>query len=237
MNSPRTIWITGAGGGLGQAMVQHFLQMGDRVVAAYHSHNPFTSSETLWPLSLDVTDSTQVNSVCSEIVGRWGSVDVLINNAGCTSDELLARMTEEAWDRVLDTHLKGAFLCSRAIAPSMIHRRSGSIIQISSFAALHGHAGQSNYVAAKAGLIGLTQSLAREMAEYNVQVHAILPGVLRTGMTSGLSESQLNTLREANLLRRLNDCEEVARFIYFLTTLSNVSGQVFQLDSRLHPWT
>ncbi len=236
-SSTPVVWITGAAGGLGRALVDAFSAAGCRVMASYHSQNSFEETECLWATRLDVTQSDAVKRTRDALRDRWGRIDVLINNAGVTQNSLLAGMTEEAWDRILAVNLRGAFLCSREAASLMIGQRSGHIVNISSFAARKGHAGQANYTAAKAGLIGLTQSLAQELGSSSVCVNVVMPGVMPTPMTQPLTGQQRDALIHANALRRLNDPVEVARFVQFLTTMQNVSGQVFQLDSRLSRWT
>ncbi|HAM72304.1 MAG TPA: 3-oxoacyl-ACP reductase [Verrucomicrobiales bacterium] len=236
--SPPVAWITGAAGGLGQSLVEAFLEGGYRVAAAFHRTNPFAPSPNLHPHPLDVTDEAGVSRAAQELLERWGRIDLLINNAGITRDGLLASMPEEDWDRVMAVNLGGAAHCSRAVLPAMTRQGGGQILNISSFAARRGHAGQANYVASKAGLIGLTQSLARETGRQNIRVNAILPGVLPgTGMTRDLDPAQLERFAAGNALGRLNAPGEVARFVRFLATLENVSGQVFQLDSRVGRWT
>jgi 3-oxoacyl-[acyl-carrier protein] reductase len=167
----------------------------------------------------------------------FGRIDILINNAGLTLDAPLAQMTGEQWDRVLEVNLRGAFLCSKAAARQMIRQRDGHIINISSHGARRGPRGQANYAAAKAGLIGLTQSLAKELGSRNVRVNAIFPGVMLTNMTANLSPEALDEFAKANALGRINSVEEVAHFIAFLAFTQNISGQVFALDSRIAPWT
>lgn len=186
---------------------------------------------------MDVTSAVEVKSIASELRSRWGRIDVLINNAGIARDALVAQMTEESWDAVMKVNLSGAFLCSREAAAAMIRQRSGHIVNISSFAAKRGHAGQANYVATKAGLIGMTQSLAQELGSRDICVNAVMPGILPGAMIAALRDAQRAALIEANALKRINDPEEVARFVQFLTTLKNVSGQVFQLDSRIGSWS
>jgi 3-oxoacyl-[acyl-carrier protein] reductase len=229
-------WITGAGGGLGCELVRQFNDAGWRVAAAFHSSHAFEETPVLWPGQLDVTDAEAVTRLADIIVERWERIDLLINNAGVTGDLPVWQLSDDAWEKVLSVNLKGAFHCSRAAISPMLRQRGGQIINISSFAARHGHAGQSNYVAAKAGLIGLTQSLARELGKKNIRVNAVLPGVMRAGMTSRLSEEQMQTFASANLLGRLNDPMEVASFILFLAGTRNISGQIFQLDSRVSRW-
>ena len=138
---------------------------------------------------------------------------------------------------MLDVNLRGAFLCARAVARPMIRQRDGHIINLSSLAARRGPAGQSSYAAAKAGLVGLTQSLAKELGSRNVRVNAIFPGMMPTNMTAKMSAEQLAAFAHANALGRINSPDEVARFIVFLATTQNISGQVFALDSRIAPWT
>jgi 3-oxoacyl-[acyl-carrier protein] reductase len=146
-------------------------------------------------------------------------------------------MAETAWQRVLDVNLKGAFLCSQAVCRRMIKQRDGHIINISSSSGRAGQRGQANYAAAKAGLFGLTTSLAREVGSRNVRVNAVLPGVLPTKMTAKRSEAEMQEFAEANALGRINSLDEVARFVAFLAGTKNISGQLFQLDSRIAPWT
>lgn len=231
------VWITGAAGGLGRCLVDAFLAAGARVAASYHRTPIEREHPNLMTFPLDITVSGATAAALEAVVGRWGTVDVLVNNAGVTQDRLISQMSEAQWDQVLDTNLRGAFLCAQAVVPYFLKQGSGHIVNISSFAAKRGHAGQANYVASKAGLIGLTQSLAQELGDKNIQVNAVMPGVLPTKMTDHLSEEQLRSMAEANTLKRLNDAGEVARFVAFLTTLRNVSGQVFQLDSRISRWT
>ena len=235
--SPRVVLITGAAGGLGQGLVSEFSAQGWRVAAAFHRTTAQLETETIWPLALDVTNRAQIAAAVETILARWGRIDALINNAGVTADGLLLQMDEADFARVLDVNLKGAFLCAQAVIRPMMKQRDGHIINLSSFAAKNGHAGQCNYSAAKAGLIGLTESLAKEVGSRNVRVNAILPGVLPTPMTAQLDEKKLREFAAANALGRLNEVAEVARFIAFLATTRHISGQFFQLDSRIAPWT
>jgi 3-oxoacyl-[acyl-carrier protein] reductase len=166
-------------------------------------------------------------------------LDLLINNAGLFIDKPLVSMSAEDFTKVVDVCLKGAFLCSQAAVKLMSRQREGHLIHIGSFSALSGPAGQTNYAAAKAGLIALSQSLAREYGARNVRSNCVLPGFLDTKMTRELlaNESFRESLLAGHALGRLNTPEDAARFILFLDSLPNISGQVFQLDSRVRAWT
>ena len=229
--------VTGASGGLGGALCQQLAQDGWQVVAGARSGQVSVSHEHILPTPLDVTDSAQIAAVIEDTLQRLGRIDLLINNAGLTADAPCAQMSEEDWDRVLDVNLRGAFLCAKAVTRPMARQRDGHIINISSFGARSGPRGQGNYAAAKAGLIGLTHSLAKELGSRNVRVNVIFPGVLPTNMTAGMSAEQLAAFASANALGRINSLDEVVRFIAFLATTQNISGQVFPLDSRITPWT
>ena len=229
--------ISGAAGGLGQALAREFLEHGFRVVAGYHSHSLHQETETLWPIALDVTNADNVGAVAKQVLDRWQRIDVLVNNAGLANDNLLARIDDADWDAVLDVNLKGAFRCCQAVLRPMLKQRAGHIVNIASFSGRAGAAGQANYAAAKAGLMGLTQALAKEVGSRYICVNAVLPGVLATPMTATLAPEVMEAFSQANALGRINSVEEVARFVRFLTTMRNVSGQTFQLDSRIVPWT
>ena len=232
----QVVLITGAAGGLGQALVAEFARAGWCVAAGIHRQTIALESDDAMTVALDVTNPAQAAAATAAVLQRWGRLDALINNAGVTGDALLAQMDEAAWDRVLDVNLKGAFLCAQAAIRPMMKQRDGHIIDIASFVARAGRAGQTGYAAAKAGLIGLTQSLAKEVGSRNVRVNAILPGVLATPMTAKLNEEQLSLIAGENALGRINTVEEVARFAVFLAETQNISGQVFQLDSRIARW-
>ncbi|HTD65201.1 MAG TPA: SDR family NAD(P)-dependent oxidoreductase [Candidatus Limnocylindria bacterium] len=229
----RVVLITGAGGGLGRALLNEFASSDWHVIAGIRALAADTDSS----LALDVTQPEQIDRAVGSVTKRFGRIDALINNAGVTADALCSQLKDADWTRVLDVNLRGAFLCSKAVARSMMRQREGHIINISSFGARSGPAGQSNYAAAKAGLVGLTHSLAKELGSRNVRVNAIFPGVMSTNMTAHMSAERLEAFAQSNALGRINSVEEVARFIVFLATTQNISGQVFQLDSRIAPWT
>ncbi len=232
----RVVLITGADGGLGKALVRQFAEHGWRVAAASRKP-PDSEGKQVWRVPLDVTKRQQVESVIELITKRWQQVDVLINNAGAIADAPIWEIDDQKFEEILAVNLKGAFICSQMVLRPMLRRRDGHIVNISSFSGRAGARGQANYAAAKAGLFGLTASLAQEVGSRNVRVNAVLPGVLPTGMTSHLKPEQLEEFANANALKRINSVDEVARFIAFLVTTQNISGQLFQLDSRISPWT
>ncbi|MDF1752716.1 MAG: SDR family NAD(P)-dependent oxidoreductase [Verrucomicrobiales bacterium] len=215
MDSAKIV-ITGGRGDLASAFVSEFQGAGFTVFAPGRNE-------------LDVTDADAVKQFFSEI----GPIDLLINNAGLTRDTVHSRLTEEDWDVVIDTNLKGSFLCARAALRAFPRKTGGHIINIGSFSAKSPPIGQSNYAAAKAGLIGLTQSLAKEYGKRDIRVNAILPGFLETKMTAALSNNARERIRDRHVLQRFNTTEDAARFAAFLHTMKHVSGQVFQLDSRV----
>ena len=172
----RVVLITGAAGGLGRGLVSAFADAGWQVAAGCRQQ-PFESTRTqVWPLEMDVTRAKQVQAAVQSVEQQWGKIDLLIHNAGVAEDDLVARMSEEAWQRVLDVNLRGAFLCARAVLPGMVARKHGQILHVASFSGRVGRAGASNYCASKAGLIGLTTSLAQEHGRDNIRVNALLPG-------------------------------------------------------------
>ena len=221
MMESRTAVITGGEGDLAKVIGPMLVEEGWVVLAPSKS-------------KLDVTSAASVDAFFAGV----SSVDLLINNAGVVADGLVVQMTESDYDRVVDISLKGAFLCSQKVMWLMAKKRSGHIINVGSFAALYGTAGQANYAAAKAGLIGLTKSMASEYGSKNVRCNCVLPGFLQTKMTAALlsDPAKKEAITKMHLLRKLNTVEDAARFIVFLDTMKQVSGQVFQLDSRVSRW-
>lgn len=236
-SEPKVVLITGAAGGLGSALSAAFANAGWQVVVGWHTTPPEITDPLIWPIHLDVTEANRPAEVVSEVQARFRRLDVLINNAGMARDSLVAQMSEDEWEQVLAVNLKGAWRCAQAALGAMLPQQDGHILNIASFGGRVGRAGQANYAASKAGLLGLTQSLAREVGPHNIRVNAILPGFLRTKLVGDLSELQLSQHAASNTLGRLNDTREVARFAVFVAEMQNVSGQVFQLDSRIAPWT
>lgn len=214
--------ITGGAGGLAQVIAAELRDAGFTVLAPGHAE-------------LDVTSAESVRTFFAALP----TLDLLINNAGVFRDSSVLKMTEADFDHVVDVNLKGSFLTTQAAVKLMSRQRRGHIVNIGSYSALSGPAGQANYAAAKAGLIGLTQSTAKEYGPRNIRANCILPGFLETKMTRHLLEDEewKDNLLSAHALGRLNTPQDAARFIAFIHSMENISGQVFQLDSRIRRWS
>lgn len=216
--SPALAIITGGLGDLGQAIAEALRESGMEVLAPGRE-------------ALDVASPASVDGYFGQIARP---VSLLVNNAATTRDAFVSRMTEQDWQVVMDSNLSGAWRCARAVIPGMTEMRSGHILNIASFSGFSGPLGQANYAASKAGLAGLTQSLAKELGGLNIRVNALMPGFLETKMTASLPAEALEKARLAHVLGRFNTKEHAARFVAFLqNSLPHVSGQIFQLDSRL----
>jgi 3-oxoacyl-[acyl-carrier protein] reductase len=238
----RVVIITGASRGLGRAAALRFGAAGDRVIINYREQRDqaLATAEdvrarggeaVLFPA--DVRRSSEVDALVTDAVGRWGRIDVLVNSAGMARDGLAVRMSDRDWDDVLDTNLRGPFLCMRAVSRVMMQQRSGHIISLSSISGLQGREGQANYSASKAGLIGLSRAAAAELGPHSIQVNVVLPGYIGTDLGETVRDDVRRRILAENALGRTNEPAEVAEFIYRLTLMHNVSGQVFNLDSRL----
>ncbi|MEX0639227.1 MAG: 3-oxoacyl-ACP reductase FabG, partial [Balneolaceae bacterium] len=183
----------------------------------------------------DAVDLHPAEEVIDDLVKNWGSLDVLVNNAGITRDNLILRMSEEEWSSVIDTNLKSVFNYSKVAARPMMRSRSGSIINISSVVGLSGNAGQSNYAASKAGIIGFTKSYAKELAARNIRANAIAPGYIRTEMTDRLDESVLQSIEAETPLGRAGEPDEIAAVVSFLASdlASYITGEVIRVDGGM----
>jgi len=235
--------VTGAGRGIGRAIALKFAAEGADVVCisrtAENSEKVAAEVRALgrkaWAHAVDVADSASVNAAAAKILAECGRVDILVNNAGVTRDGLLMRMSDADWDTVLDTNLKGAFLVTKAFNRAMLKQRAGRIINISSVVGLIGNAGQCNYAASKAGLIGFTQSAAREFASRGVTVNAIAPGFIETDMTSELkAEMRAEALKQIPL-GCFGQAEDIANAALYLAAASGryVTGQVLTVDGGM----
>jgi len=234
--------VTGASRGLGREIAIRFGRAGERVIVNYitsRSDAEAVADEIgriggeAVPFQADVKVAAEVEAMIENTENRFGALDVLVNNAGITKDGLLVRMTELDWDAVMDTNLKGPFLCIRAVLEIMSKQQNGHVINVSSISGVQGREGQANYSASKAGLIGLTRACARELGRSNIKVNAVLPGYIATDMGETVSDGIYQRVLKENALNRVSDPEEVADFIYHLSLMNNVSGQVFNLDSRI----
>jgi len=190
---------------------------------------------TAEPFALDVADSAAVDAVVEKIAARFEKIDILVNNAGVTRDGLLMRMTSEAWDAVIDTNLKGAFNLTKPVGRLMVKQRSGRIINISSVIGLMGNAGQANYAASKAGLIGFSKSVAREFASRGITCNVVCPGFIETDMTKDLGDDLRKKLLERIPLQRLGQPEDVAGVAAFLCSpaASYITGQILTVDGGM----
>ena len=233
--------ITGGSRGIGREIVITFLKNGASVYFIDLIESEFIdeyralaeeNGATVTFNECNVANEEQVSNVVKEILDESGGIDILVNNAGITRDGLIFRMSEQNWNDVISVNLSSAFFMSKAVARAMIQRRSGSIINVSSIVGVHGNGGQCNYSASKAGLIGLTKSLAKEIAGRNVRVNAVAPGFIETAMTDKLNEKQRELLSAQIPMDRLGQPEEVAKVILFLASdlASYVTGQVILID-------
>jgi 3-oxoacyl-[acyl-carrier protein] reductase len=218
--APAHILISGGEGGLARALQNEFSR--DEAVV----HAPGRKA-------MDVRDEAGINAFFS----RLDRLDVLIANAGLTRDGPVTGLGADEFAEVMDTNLRGAFLCARAALKLMVKQRGGHIVFIGSRAARYGTRGQSAYAAAKAGMVGLAQSLAKEYGGRNIRCNVVLPGFLETKMTGALSAERREEVRTEHALGRFNTVENAARFVVFLARLDHISGQVFTLDSRIDRWT
>lgn len=231
------VLITGAAGTLGNTLVSTFVTAGWTVFAGVHQTPPPAACTGCIPIPLDVTDTHDWSRAAGVIGRQVPFLHALIHNAGLSEDSLLVSTSVEAWDRTLAVNLRPAALGTREFLPLLRSPQGSHLVLVSSLASRAGGTGQTAYSSSKAALIGLAQSLARELAPERIRVNTIFPGVLPGSMTGTLSLAARQRLIEANLLQTLNDPIEVARFIAFLVTTRNISGQVFHLDSRISSWT
>jgi len=244
MLSDKVAIVTGASRGIGRAIALALASQGAKVVASARNAEALAQlaeeikaqgGDALAVVG-DVALEDDANNLVKQAVEAYGQVDVFINNAGITRDGLLLRMKNDDWDAVLDTNLKGAFLCTRAVAKVMSKQRSGRIINISSVVGEMGNAGQANYCASKAGLLGLTKSVARELARRNVTVNAITPGFITTEMTEDMTEKAQEAMTEQIPLGRPGSAADVANAVIFLASDQSayITGQVLGVNGGMY---
>lgn len=237
--------ITGSSRGIGKAIALTMAQAGANIVINYYpgmeaeAQRVAEEVEAIGRKAMifgaDVTSSEQVEAMVEATIKKFGHIDILVNNAGITRDTLLLRMKEADWDAVLDTNLKGVFICTKAVARPMMKQRSGKIVNISSVIGLMGNAGQSNYGAAKAGILGFTKSIARELASRGINVNAIAPGFIQTEMTNVLPDEVKTKMAEQIPLSRLGDPEDIAKAAVFLASswAGYITGQTLAVDGGM----
>ncbi|MGM9986552.1 MAG: 3-oxoacyl-[acyl-carrier-protein] reductase [Bacillaceae bacterium] len=236
--------VTGASRGIGRATAIALAKNGAKVVVNY-AGNEKAANEVVDTIKgfggeaiaykANVANSEEVSALVKATIEQFGSIDILVNNAGITRDNLLMRMKEDEWDDVINTNLKGVFLCTKAVSRPMMRQRKGKIINISSVVGIMGNAGQANYVSAKAGVIGLTKSTARELAPRNIQVNGVAPGFIVTDMTHELSENIKEEMKKLIPLGKFGEAEDIAHAVIFLASdQSNyITGQVLQVDGGM----
>lgn len=242
--SGKTVLITGGSRGIGKSVALAYGAEGANVVVNYTS-NPQKAEEVVaeikafgveaMAISCDVSDDSAVERMIETIEKEFHTIDILVNNAGITRDGLLIRMKDSDWDQVMDINLKGTYLCTKHVGKKMLKRKSGNIVNITSVVGLTGNAGQSNYSASKAGVIGFTKSVAKEFAVRQIRVNAVAPGFIATDMTEKLSQEVIETYKTAIPLGRMGDPEDVAKAVLFLSSdqSSYMTGQIITVDGGM----
>lgn len=244
MEENKVALITGAARGIGKAIAKKFAENGYNVVINYVSAK--TDIKTLTKefedlgvkvllVKADVSNKEEAEGLVNQTIEKFGEIDVLVNNAGITKDNLLMRMSEEDFEKVLDINLKGTFLITKFATKYMMKKRCGSIVNLASVVGVAGNAGQCNYSASKAGVIGFTKSIAKELASRNIRANAVAPGFIKTDMTDVLSDNVKENINSQIPLKRMGTAEEVAKLVYFLGTAesSYITGQVINVDGGM----
>ena len=240
----KIVLITGASRGIGKETAKVYAENGYDVAINYVSEK--TDVEGIKKefqdmgvkclmVKADVSNEEDVNNMVEKVISEFGKIDVLVNNAGITKDTLLMRMSKEDFDKVIDINLKGTFLVTKAVSKYMMKKRCGSIINLSSVVGVAGNSGQSNYSASKAGIIGFTKSIAKELASRNIRANAVAPGFIETDMTNVLKDDIKENIGNQIPLKRMGTAREVAEVIYFLGTekSSYITGQVINIDGGM----
>ena len=237
--------VTGASRGIGAVIARRLAQEGARVAVNYQSSEEAARQVVqsitdgggeAAVMAGDVSQEDSANTLVKQVLERWGRIDILVNNAGITRDRLLLRMTPEDWDRVLEVNLRGAFLCTKYVMPHLIRRRQGRVVNISSVVGLGGNPGQANYAASKAGLIGFTKAVAREVASRNITVNALAPGFIDSGgMVDQMTEEARNLALSRIPMARFGSADDVAEGVVFLCSpgAAYITGQVLTIDGGM----
>jgi 3-oxoacyl-[acyl-carrier protein] reductase len=244
-NSGRIVAITGGSKGIGRAIALKFAEENAKIIIMHYDPDESAADETLKLLDekgteaeshrIDISSKENVDRLFEDIISRFGHIDVLVNNAGITKDVLLMRMLEKDWDMVLNVNLKGVFNCTQAVVRSMIKQRKGNIVNISSVAGQVGNPGQANYSAAKAGIIGFTKTVAREVASRGITVNAVAPGFIQTEMTAVLPEKIIESHLQKIPLGRLGRPDDVAGAVYWLCSdaAGYITGQTIHVNGGM----
>ncbi|SDB88273.1 3-oxoacyl-[acyl-carrier-protein] reductase [Pelagirhabdus alkalitolerans] len=242
--STKVALVTGASRGIGAAIAIDLAKKGYDVAVNYAGNKERAEAvvkeieaigQEAIAIGANVSDESAVGDMVKQVVKTFGSLDCLVNNAGITRDNLMMRMKTEEFDEVIDTNLKGVFVCMKAVTRQMMKQRSGKIINMSSVVGLGGNPGQINYVASKSGVIGMTKTAAKELAPRNINVNAVAPGFIVTDMTDALDEKLKSSLLESIPLNRLGSAEDVAKTVSFLASddANYLTGQVIQVDGGM----
>jgi 3-oxoacyl-[acyl-carrier protein] reductase len=240
----KTALVTGGSRGIGRCIALELASKGVNVAVNYTKNSEAAEAVVREikaagaagiAVKADVSIASEVENLVNEVLNTFGSIDILVNNAGITRDNLILRMTEEEFDDVINTNLKGAFICTKYISKVMIKQKSGKIINVSSVVGIVGNAGQSNYAAAKAGLIGFTKSMAKELAKRGINVNAVAPGFIQTDMSSRLPEKVKEEFLNSIPLMRAGKPEDVAKAVMFLASEYSdyITGQVINIDGGM----
>ena len=244
MEERKVVFVTGGSRGIGKAIALKYAQNGYNVVINYVSdktnveelQKEFTKLNVECLIEkADVSKSEEVEKIVKKAIEKFNKIDVLVNNAGITRDGLLMRMKEEDFDKVIEINLKGTFLITKSVIPYMLKKRDGKIINLASVVGVTGNAGQCNYSASKAGIIGFTKSIAKELASRNIRANAIAPGFIDTDMTSILSDEVKDSINVQIPMKRMGTTQEIANVAYFLgcEESSYITGQVFHIDGGM----
>ncbi|SEQ59535.1 3-oxoacyl-[acyl-carrier-protein] reductase [Virgibacillus subterraneus] len=236
--------ITGASRGIGRSIALELAKQGANVAVNYSGSEEKAQSVVdeikqlgvkSFKVQADVANEENAKAMVKEVVSQFGSLDILVNNAGITRDNLIMRMKEDEFDQVINTNLKGVFQCTKAVSRQMMKQKAGRIVNVASIVGVSGNPGQANYVAAKAGVIGLTKSTAKEFASRNILVNAVAPGFISTDMTNELTDEQKESMLAMVPLAKLGEPEDVAKVVRFLTSddANYITGQTIHIDGGM----
>jgi len=240
----KTALVTGASRGIGREIALELAREGAKIAVNFAGSEAKAlevvdeikaMGKEAFAVQADVSNAESVTNMVKEVVSTFGSLDILVNNAGITKDNLLMRMKEEEWDDVINTNLKGVFNCTKAVTRQMMKQRQGRIINITSVVGVSGNPGQANYVAAKAGVIGLTKTTAKELASRNITVNAVAPGFITTDMTDKLTEEMKNEMLKQIPLAKLGEPKDIAAMVSFLASekAGYITGQTFHVNGGM----